>query len=467
MPISRRALSLPGGGPRAAPGTVFDPPELRAELAWLVETLREVSAKPFAFSDERDFEARYQRLVSNVSAPSTAGTFFLDVAPLFASLNDGHVSIDLGNDYTQWRANGGRAFPLVLDLTEYGLFVTVQTHDSLPVGSKIEAIDGIGAGTLIQRIVQLQGAQTAQVRRALIAGRAGDYFRTWFYAASGERPEFSIRALSPSGDRVEERVPSTTLEQIRAQASKARESTEPNYTFSRLADGRIGYIDYRHCVDLAAFKRFLSQTFGELKRWPVDGIVIDIRRNGGGDSRLNDELWPYVSDRPFSAGSFVTVKVSSRLKREYGFWRYNLIYLPPSWIMRDGSRWTFDFSRLATKHPGSNPLRYAGPVYLLIGSGTFSSALGCAEQAKVYRLATIVGQETSPANHTGEVYRGFSPRVGLEFAFTTKYFSDPPFRDGEGVVPDVTIVPTEDDVRSGADPVLKYAVREILDRRRA
>jgi C-terminal processing protease CtpA/Prc len=141
--------------------------------------------------------------------------------------------------------------------------------------------------------------------------------------------------------------------------------------------------------------------------------------------------------------------------------------MPPSWVMPGGSEWTFDFTRLAMKHPGPNPLRFDGPVYLLVGMGTFSSALGCAEQAKVYRLATIVGQETSPANHTGEVYRGFSPRLGLEFGFTTKYFSDRPFRDGEGVVPDVTIVPTEVDVRAGRDPVLEYAVGEILDRRRA
>ncbi|HZY99617.1 MAG TPA: hypothetical protein VFE36_08595 [Candidatus Baltobacteraceae bacterium] len=48
------ALSLPGGGPRtffggvpprydfALPGTMFSPAELRAELTWLVATLREV-----------------------------------------------------------------------------------------------------------------------------------------------------------------------------------------------------------------------------------------------------------------------------------------------------------------------------------------------------------------------------------------------------------------------------------------
>jgi hypothetical protein len=64
--------------------------------------------------------------------------------------------------------------------------------------------------------------------------------------------------------------------------------------------------------------------------------------------------------------------------------------------------------------------------------------------------------------HTGEVYSGYSPRVGVAFGFTTKYYNDDPFKDGEGVVPDVTIVPTEADDRAGRDPVLDYAVDRIL-----
>jgi C-terminal processing protease CtpA/Prc len=121
-----------------------------------------------------------------------------------------------------------------------------------------------------------------------------------------------------------------------------------------------------------------------------------------------------------------------------------------------------DFTRFTTIRPGPNPLRFDGPVYLLCGLYTFSSALGCAQEAKDYGLATIVGQETSPVSHTGQVYQGYSPRIGVQFQFTTKYFAEPNYAPMQGVVPDVTIVPTEADIRANHDPVLDYAVKAIL-----
>jgi hypothetical protein len=69
-------------------------------------------------------------------------------------------------------------------------------------------------------------------------------------------------------------------------------------------------------------------------------------------------------------------------------------YFPPAWFMRDGSLLTQDHKWIATVRPKSNGLRYDGPVYLLVGLGTFSSALACAQEAKDYKLATLVGEET-------------------------------------------------------------------------
>lgn len=473
------ALSLPGGGPQtffggtppqhdfAPPGTTFSAAELRAELTWLVDTMREVGAKPFAFTDEVAFERAYRDRLGRFDRPANAREFFLAAAPLFATMNDGHVSILLGHEYDAWRDAKGRAFPLLLRLREHGLFVDIETESDLPAGTRIDAIEGAPSEELVEELVSLQGAQTLGIRRALIGLNTAYVLRQWLYARDGERASYEVGATTPEGKRRTAVVRTTTSDEVGRALERAPRQSEANYTFSRISGGRVGYIDYRHCVDKNAFRQFLTKTFTGIKTNPVAGIVIDIRRNGGGDSDVNDVLWPFVSNKPFSPGGRFMVKVSSRLKREYGFWLYNMHYFPPAWFLRDGSIQQFDFTRLAMHRPEDNPLRFAGPVYLLIGKGTFSSAIGCAQEAKTGDLATIVGEETSPVNHTGEVYQGYSPRIGLQFGFTTKYYNDVPFRDGEGIVPDVTIVPTETDERAGRDPVLEYAVDRILRRRQS
>jgi Peptidase family S41 len=474
--VGAAALSIPGGGPKTYLGgtppkydfapfdSLYSPDEMRAELDWLVATMYEVGAKPFAFSDEASFRRTHEILAASLLEPAHAGRFFLAAARLFASLNDGHVSLELGRDYETWRyERNSSGFPLLLRLTPFGLFVDVQSHEQLPVGTRVSAIDDIPSSTLITEIVALQGGQSLLERTALMGAYATYFLSQWFYASNRLPTTFRIDAVTPRGGMVRVTVPSATsrqLDEVRAIGS-GQHDPNSSYTFSRIDDGRVGYIDYRRCDDRPAFRTFLKRTFADIHSRPIAGLIVDIRANGGGDSTLNDDLWSYLTDEPFSQGGGVTFKVSDRLKREHGFWRYNIEYLPPCWFLPDGSLFHYDFTNLGTVRPSANPLRYAGPVFLLIGLGTFSSALSCAEVAKRYRLATIVGQTTSPVNHTGEVYQGYSPRMGIGFQFTTKYYSDSPFRDAEGVEPDVTIVPTEEQTRNGGDPVLEYAVRRI------
>jgi len=278
----------------------------------------------------------------------------------------------------------------------------------------------------------------------------------------GDRPTYRFRWITPGGVEREADIPATAPH---TGQTATRQNDDP-YTYRTLQRGTVGFIDYRRCEDLPRFKRFLAATFQSIKAAPVRAAVIDIRRNGGGDSELNDALWTYVSSKPFKQFGPVIEKACDRLKREYGRAQYVEIYGDKAWrapdgtILRSGTDANTDLII-----PGPLAVRFTGPVYLLISAQTFSSAMSCADAAKDYGLATIVGEETGePVNSTGEVYTETTPGIGLRAYLTTKVFLSPkPHPDGQGVVPDFAVATTPEDIAAGRDPVLERVFAMISE----
>ncbi len=118
--------------------------------------------------------------------------------------------------------------------------------------------------------------------------------------------------------------------------------------------------------------------------------------------------------------------------------------------------------------PHATPLRYAGPVYYLIGTHTFSSAQKCALAVRDFGLGTLVGEETGePAVTTGEVYPFTLPNSRLGATATTKtWLPAKPHRVGEGVLPDIVAPATAAQLTRGEDPGIE-AIRHDLRHRGA
>ncbi|GAC1541091.1 MAG: hypothetical protein NVS3B16_04160 [Vulcanimicrobiaceae bacterium] len=446
-------------------GRHFKPAEMRRDLDFLVATLIEVAVDPFAVVPRRSFEALRARIEATLIEPLEARTFWLRIAPLFASLDDGHISTSVDALHGAEIERGARIFPFAMTFTPGGAFVTRAQGRAMAAGSRIVAIDGIPMERLVPDLLATVSASTLEMRLSF----ASDRFFSYVYARFGTPKSHAVTFVEPNSTR-ERRATLATLTKEEVLRRNARLPARYDYRYSELAGGSVGYIDYRACRDLEAFKRFLHATFTRISAAPVRALVIDIRRNGGGDDSLNDELWQYAAGKPFEQGNTMVVKVSHRMKAALGFATYSAHYLPPSWFARDGSVIEYRLPDILTmQRPRENPLRYTGPVYLLIGAHTASSALSCAEAAKTFRLATLVGEAPGqPIETNGEVRPFYAPHTAVGAFFPTK-FDIGPGRDStrtQRIEPDVRIVTTPADVRGGRDPVLAYVLERVVRARR-
>lgn len=152
-------------------------------------------------------------------------------------------------------------------------------------------------------------------------------------------------------------------------------------------------------------EEFYRQAFHQLAQRSVENLILDVRRNHGGDARIMNNLLSYLAD-----SSYVFLrKAVSRTPRPFAsrFARYfdpgitgsfQVTYQP---ARRVGAWYEFDFrgdmNRLMEYQPTA-PERFRGRLYVLMGGGTFSNAANFIAALKMARpKVTLIGRETGGA----------------------------------------------------------------------
>jgi C-terminal processing protease CtpA/Prc len=243
--------------------------------------------------------------------------------------------------------------------------------------------------------------------------------------------------------------------------------TSANFTYHQLP-GAVAYMNLLSLVgDVGKFREDLDGMFRRLRGDSARALIIDLRSNGGGDTRLGDELLSHITTQAYRMSSAKLWKMSDEY-RSYLRSRVHapLNHLPIEKAFPTGRRL---FSGPAGKivrldespeaHAPREP-RFDGPVCVLIGAGTFSSAVDLSDAIKTYRLATLIGEETGGrANTFGEIYyfrtRATDYLVTVSSAQFVRASGDT--TDHRGVVPDIEVHQSADDLRAGRDPVVERA----------
>lgn len=171
----------------------------------------------------------------------------------------------------------------------------------------------------------------------------------------------------------------------------------------------------------------------------ANGLILDIRDNGGGSSSIGYSIISYLTDKPLKTSRWKTRQYTPAFK---------------AWGQEE--KWHEGEHGSVMPIGGKKP--FLGPVVVLVGPKTFSAAEDFLIPLHASGRATLVGGRT--AGSTGQPLRvklsgGFSMRI------CTKRDSYPDGREfvGVGVIPDVEVLPTQADIAAGrysdgADPVL-------------
>ncbi|WP_293879657.1 S41 family peptidase [Sphingobacterium sp. UBA1498] len=469
----------------------------------------------FLYVQQNQLKAKFDSLRSTIRQPLLPNQFQLALAAVLAQVRQGHMTLSplifkfdpKGKDKVRYQKSKGPLSQLGFHWTENTLYLSKNgTSDStLLVGSKILAIEGIQPQSLYIKYrptFTSDGYNTTFIDRAferllpryypleigyrdsvviLLSCADSTYQRTVLrrFASADQKGKAGVKqAATEKKDKPAENKADTKKQRKIFGYNVNLKQISKQLSFPVKEDSTVALLkmaDFSYGRPKEAYKMI----FDRLDRCSVQHLILDLRGNLGG--RLSDvcELYSYlVEDDQFQFvyPAVITSKFNLPFYQMKGLpgWSYPILspFIIPSAVVtwaKTFSRDGIDYTHLTgSKVKQSKANRYRGNLFVLIDGGTFSAASLIATNLKVAKRAVFVGEETGGAAN-GTV-AGILPVLKLPNSHLRWRFGLMEVRpyyqvseEGRGVMPDVPVLPSADDVVSGRDPAMDWVLNCITD----
>jgi hypothetical protein len=326
------------------------------------------------------------------------------IMQLLAKVRDAHTFVQTPPGFT--------TLPIGLGAFNDGVFVILAApqHESI-LGGKVVAVGGVPIEQAIDRAASVIPRDSEVLVRAHLPRvlTTPELLHTVGLAEGKDSASFTIEH---AGHNVEVRLNATTpgrtegwrsalsLDKIPLWLSDQR---TPFWTRS-LDDNKLFYIAYNRCEDPkgTTLKALIDAALRQIDELKPAKVLIDLRNNPGGNSRLLDPL-----------------------------------------IVGLGTR---------------RDLNTRGHIFVATGPRTLSSAMMNAHQFRMGTKALLVGEPTGGRpNHFGEVRALTLPHTKLVIGYPIRKFIQITTDDPPAISPDIPVALTSEDFFAGRDPVLDAA----------
>lgn len=386
-----------------------------------------------------DWDAKVREYLPKVIAAPDEEAYYRVLMEFAALLNDGHTAVN-----PPWGPfKPGTDWPPVEIQVVDDRFIVARTGDTdelraqrvVPGLEILEVGDGVPVRTYFQEnVLRYNSRGTKQADEAinlydLLTGPKGSAVALKVRDLDGTVR--SVALTRDSADRSGQRFLCRLLRWY---------MVEPVLESRMLPDG-ILYVKIAN-FDREELPGEFEKLIDTLDPGSTRGMIIDLRYNPGGDSSIAEGVTSCLIDHPIA--TFVSrVPHYVAANRAWG--------IPPVWT---------EIRREIAPREGK---RFPGPIALLTGPATYSSAEDFIVSLHAARRVVLVGERT--AGSTGNPLRVPLPGGG-NFRVVTVRCVYPDGRDfvGTGIQPDVEVHPTQQDIHDGHDRVLARGVDEVVRR---
>lgn len=449
--------------------------DLRGDIAILRRAYETLHPGLYRYATPAEMNARFDALAASWSKASSTTDAYLSLSRFLATVKCGHT---YANFFNQKKAvaeplfAGRDKLPFHFRWID-GRMIVIAHGGDLPRGSEIVSIDGKPARQILNDLMpfaRADGSNDAK-RVAQLSVQGFDKIETFdvFFALTRNKPgqPFNITARLPSGQT---RTLSLTPIDLAARRAQMKQTTDDNavqWTLSFDAGNvaRLTMPNWALYDSKWDWRAFLDNAFHELAGRNTRALIVDLRGNEGGLD-CGDEILARCIDQPLARAAY---ERRVRYRRVPADLEPHLDTWDPSFKDWGSDAQPLDdrFFRLIEKDGESRAAiapkgpRFKGRLIVVVDSSNSSATFQFAQAVRANRLGQLIGEPT------GGNLRGINggaffflrlPASGLEADLPLiGTFPATPQPDA-GIVPDIIVADTQQDIAAGRDAVLERAL---------
>ncbi len=382
---------------------------------------------------ELNWDKEYFENINKVIKTRSTLEYYLVLMKLVNKLNDGHTNVFPPSElYEDLHSR------LNVELKKVKEFVVVVKSDKkygLKLGDRILKINGIPVKEYAEKNVAPFLSYSTEHDKE-------KWIYEWMLLAGAKNSKISLEVL--------------TSNNVIKNFSLRRDFNWRMFKGEKLDDveykdiGDIGYIKIKSFGDEGSVNGFKKYFLEIMKN---KGLIIDLRNNGGGNSNYAHQIFSHLVTNRYPSMTWKTRRYepTRRAWAHYG----NFTFKPSDIDL---------YTPLTTLY--EDPVegdKFLGPVILLTDIYTFSAAEDFAMTFKSLKRGMIIGRPTGGSS--GQPLQVDLPGGGF-YRVCTKIDTYPDGTEyvGKGIIPDIIIEPTYNDLISNKDVVLDKAV-DLLNKK--
>jgi Peptidase family S41 len=419
-----------------------------ADLRFYKGKLIQYHPNLYLYTPQAEFLSFCDSLEKSITKSPSLVEFYNLITLLHSKIKDGHTHIYPSTELINSNNAKEKFFPFKIYWHDQGMYVveTWNRFDQKMNGCRLISVNGRGANSIMHEMLEHNihdGDNTTYPVWIL-----NNYFSNYFSFHYGNPENFQLVYETQDGLLDSALYPAMSKDSIAyyklkngPAASKVADAFSLSFPNEKTACMAIPSFDNSVLKNEyhTEFKKRVNDFFEAILAKKSENLIIDLRNNQGGDVENGKLLLSWIQNEPFTIIDQYSVvgnpvDETNRLKKSDG---------PCQGIFQPKK-----------KH-------FTGKVILLINGGSFSNSAIVCSSLRRNKRALFIGEETggNPVVLAGDGKDFVLPYSQISITIPDKQYRMEPIQNntGRGLMPDLLLVLSQDDILLHRDPVMDKA----------